>query len=86
MDVAIKNDYAVVMRKDPNRGNIRITASNKFNVDLTSAYEMAKEKDPQATWFLHASKVLLRNGSNRNPTMKASKLTIDEMVEILEKA
>ena len=85
LDVAIKNDYAVVMRKDPNRGNIRITASNKFNVDLTKAYEAARKKDPQATWFLHASKVLLRNGSNRNPTMKASKLTIDEMVEILEK-
>ena len=86
LDVAIKNDYAVVMRKDPGRGNIRVTASNKFQVDLTRAYEMAKEKDPEATWFLHSSKVLLRNGSSRNPTMKASKLTIDEMVTILENA
>lgn len=86
LDVGIKNDYAVVVRKDPGRGNIRVTASNKFKVDLTRAYELAKAKDPEATWFLHSSKVLLRNGSSRNPTMKPSKLTIDEMVEILEKA
>ena len=47
---------------------------------------MVREKDPEATWFLHSSKVLLRNGSSRNPVMKPTKLTIDEMVEILEKA
>jgi len=86
LDVAIKNDYAVVVRKDPGRGHVRVTGSNKFNVDLTKAYEAVKQKDPEATWFLHASKVLLRNGSSRNPTMKASKLSIDDMVVILEKA
>ncbi len=86
LDVAIKNDYALVVRKDPARRFVRITGSNKFNVDLTRAYEMFKEKDPEATWFLHASKVLLRNGSSRNPTMKATKLTIEEVVAILEKS
>lgn len=86
LDTAIKNDYALVVRKDPGRGHIRITGSNRRNVDLTSAYEILRKKDPEATWFLHVSKVLLRNGSTRNPTMKPTKLTIDEVVDVLEKA
>ncbi len=86
LDVAIKNDYALVARKDPHKGYLRITGSNNFNVDLSHAYEMFKKADPSATWFLHASKVLLRNGSTRNPTMKPTKLTIEEVVEVLKKA
>ncbi len=86
LDLGIKKGFAVVLTKDPNRGNVRITGSSRANVDLTSAYELAKQKDPQATWFLHASKVLLRNGSSRNPTMVPTKLTLEEMIEILGKA
>lgn len=86
LDVAIKNGYALVIRKDPGKGYVRVTASNNHKVDLTRAYKLARKKDPEATWFLHASKVLLRNGSTRNPKMKATKLTIDEMVELFEQA
>lgn len=86
LDVAIKSGYALVARKDPNKGYVRITGSTNHKVDLTRAYEMFRKKDPSATWFLHASKVLLRNGSTRNPTMKSTKLEIDEIIEILEKA
>lgn len=86
LDAAMKGGYAVVVRKDPGRGYIRITGSNNHKVDLTRAYEMCMEKNPEATWFLHASKVLLRNGSTRNPDMRPTKLELDEVVEILEKA
>ena len=86
LDVGIKGGFALVVRKDPSRGFLRVTGSNDHQVDLTRAYEAFCKKDPEATWFLHASKVLLRNGSARNPTMKATKLTIKEAVEILEKA
>ncbi|OGD86967.1 hypothetical protein A2870_04315 [Candidatus Curtissbacteria bacterium RIFCSPHIGHO2_01_FULL_41_11] len=86
LDAAMKGGYAVVARKDPGRGYIRVTGSNEHNVDLTRAYEICKEKDPDATWFLHASKVLLRNGSTRNPTMKPTKLELEALIEILEKA
>lgn len=83
LDLAIKKGYAVAVIKDPKKGNVRVTASNANDVDLTKAYSAAKEIDPNATWFLHASKVLLRNGSTRNPTMTPTKLTLDEMVKIL---
>ncbi len=86
LDAAIKGGYALVVRKDPAKGYIRVTASNAHEVDLTKAYELFMKADPQATWFLHASKKLLRNGSTRNPTMKSTKLELDEVVRILEKA
>ena len=86
MDAAIKNGYAVVLRKDPAQGYVRITGSNSHKVDFTKAYELIAKKDDIANWFLHASKVLLRNGSTRNPNMKPTTMSIEEVVEILEKA
>ncbi len=86
LDAAIKGGYAVVVRKDPGKGYIRVTGSNAHDVDLTKAYEDFMKADPQATWFLHASKKLLRNGSTRNPTMKPTKLELAEVIKILEKA
>lgn len=86
MDVAIKNGFALVVRKDPKKGFVRITGSNKHKVDLTRAYNNITKVDKQGTWFLHASKVLLRNGSSRNPTMKPTKMGIEEVVKILEKS
>lgn len=86
MDVAVKGGYAVIVRKDPSRGFVRITGSNAHNVDLTAAYSEIKSSDQVGDWFLHASKVLLRNGSTRNPTMRPTNMSLDEVVKILEKA
>ncbi|EKE12895.1 MAG: hypothetical protein ACD_13C00132G0003 [uncultured bacterium] len=84
MDAAIKGGYAVVVRKDPQRGYVRVTGSNAHKVDFTKAYEIINEKDKVGSWFLHASKVLLRNGSTRNPTMKPTNMLLEEVVEILK--
>lgn len=86
MDAGVKNGWAVVVRKDPQEGYVRITGNNANNVDFTRAYEEIVKRDGKANWFLHASKVLLRNGSTRNPTMKPTKMTIEEVVKILENA
>jgi len=86
MDLAIKNGYALVVRKDPQQGYIRITGSNNHKVDFTKAYEVIAKKDNVGNWFLHSSKVLLRNGSTRNPNMKPTKMTIEEVIEILKKS
>jgi len=86
MELAIKEGYSIVVRKDPQEGYVRITGSNSHKVDLSKAYEIIKEKDKVGTWFLHASKVLLRNGSTRNPTMKATNLKLEGIIEILKKA
>lgn len=86
LDLGIRRDYAIVIRKDPKKEYVRVTGDSRKGVDLTEAYEICKQKDKDATWFLHASKVLLRNGSTRNPKMRATKLTLKEMIEVLQKA
>ena len=85
LDLGIKCGFAVVVVKDPKRGNVRITGSNSKNVDLTSAHQRLTEADRDGTWYLHPSKVLLRNGSSRNPNMVATKLDLDEVIAIVEK-
>lgn len=54
------------------------------DVDLTSVYEKLKKMEPEASWYLHISKRMLLNGSSKNPNMKGSKLTLSEVVEVLQ--
>jgi len=90
--------YVLTVRKDPATGSVRVKArprrrtNGKFpegvfenvEVDLTPVYEKLKKMDPDATWFLHISKRMLLNGSSKNPNMKGSKITLDEVVEVLQ--
>ncbi len=54
------------------------------DIDLTPIYEKLKKMDPEATWFLHVSKRMLLNGSSKNTEMKGSKLTLSDVVEVLQ--
>lgn len=90
--------YVIAVRKDPLNDGVRIKARPKkrsgvtqfqgayenVDVDLTPVYEIVKDKDPQATWFLHVSKRMLLNGSSKSPNMKGSKLTLQEVIEVLK--
>ena len=77
--------FAVVVRKDPRKGYVRIKANPKFGVDLTNTYEQLKKMDPEATWFLHVSKKMLLNGTPKNPTMRPTKLSLDDIISVLKK-
>jgi len=89
--------YVIAVRKDPKNGVVRIKARPKkrensntkseyenVDVDLTPVYEKLLTLDKEATWFLHVSKRMLLNGSTKNPQMKGSKLTLSEVVEVLQ--
>ncbi|MBI2443387.1 MAG: DHH family phosphoesterase [Candidatus Levybacteria bacterium] len=54
------------------------------DIDLTLAYEKLRKIDPHATWFLHASKKMLLNGTPKNPKMIATKLTLEQIIEVLK--
>lgn len=82
--LAQKKGYVLVVRKDPEAGDIRIKAQPKSDVDLSSAYDQLKKKDPQATWFLHVFKRMLLNGTHKNQNMKPTKLSLEEVVEMLK--
>ncbi len=65
----------------------RITNNEIFedvDIDLTPVYEKLTKMDPDASWFLHISKRMLLNGSSKNPSMKGTKLTLSEVVEVLQ--
>ena len=80
-----KMGYAIVARKDPRKGYVRIKVRPDSKIDLTLAYEKLRKIDPSATWYLHISKKMLLNGSVKNPKMRPTKLTIDEIIRVLEK-
>jgi len=80
-----KMGYVVVIRRDPKKGYIRIKALPKKEIDLSDIYDELKRNDPQATWFLHASKHMILNGSAKNPDMRPSTKTLAEVIEIVKK-
>jgi len=84
LKLAQKQGFQVVIRKDPRKGYVRIKTIPNGKVDLTKVYEALKVKDPEATWFLHASKCIVLNGSTKNPDMKATTLGLEEIVDIVK--
>jgi len=99
LKLAQKIGYAIVIRKDPRKGYVRIkvkpkqilpihtNTTNKKNmdIDLTSVYENLKEMDSKATWFLHVSKKMLLNGTPKNPKMIPTTLSLNEIIKVVEK-
>ncbi|MBI5619768.1 hypothetical protein HY950_02290 [Candidatus Gottesmanbacteria bacterium] len=79
-----KMGYAVVVRKDPNKGYLRIKSLPKADIDLTAIYETLKAAEPAATWFLHASRHMVLNGSSKNPDMKPTKKSLQEIIEVIK--
>jgi len=84
-----KMGYVIVVRKDPRKGYVRIKTlpdqKDKKGADLTPVYEQLKKMDPDATWFLHVSKKMLLNGTPKNPKMVPTKLSLKEIVSVLER-
>ncbi len=81
--------YVVVVRRDPRKGYVRIKArpndvGSTKGIDLTLAYEKLSKMDPQATWFLHVSKKMLLNGTPKNPKMKPTKLSLNDIIGVLK--
>lgn len=89
LKLAQKMGYVLVVRKDPRKGYIRIKTlpdqKGEKGIDLTGAYEQLKKMDPDATWFLHVSKKMLLNGTPKNPKMVPTRLTLREIIKVLEK-
>lgn len=105
--LAQKMGYAIVVRKDPRKGYVRIKARplrkrliassaeekklspNRdmldVDIDLTLVYEQLRKMDPEASWFLHVSKKMLLNGTAKNPSMVPSKLSLNDIIKVLEK-
>lgn len=88
LKLAQKMGYLLVVRKDPRKGYVRIklrpASSKRDDLDLTLAYEKLRKIDPEATWFLHISKKMLLNGTPKNPHMIPTKLTLQQIIDVLK--
>jgi len=80
--------YIIVVRRDPRKGYVRIKtkpdSEKEKGIDLTLISEKLKKMDPTATWFLHVSKKMLLNGTPKNPKMKPTKLSLNDIIEVLK--
>lgn len=81
---AQKLGFDIVVRKDEDRGPVRIKATPESGLDLTPTYERLLERDKVGTWFLHGSKRMLLNGSSKNGQQIPTPLSLVEVVKILK--
>ncbi len=79
-----KMGYAVMVRKDPAKGYLRVKSLPKEEIDLTPLYERLKAEEPTATWFLHASRHMVLNGSSKNPDMRPTQKSLEEVIHVIE--
>lgn len=99
LKLAQKMGYIIVIRKDPRSGFVRIKTvprkadtteaelldkNNPQNVDFTLICEKLKKMDPEATWFLHVSKKMLLNGTTKNPKMVPTKLSLQQIIDVVK--
>jgi len=85
MHLGQKLGFAVVVRKDPKKGYVRIKALPKDEIDLEPLYNKLKAEEPAATWFLHASHHMVLNGSAKNPHMRPTQKRLQEIIEVIKK-
>lgn len=83
--LAQKLGYVVVLRKDPKKGYLRIKALPKKEIDLEPLYTELMGEEPGATWFLHASHHMVLNGSSKNPQMRPTKKTLQQIIDVIKK-
>jgi len=76
--------FVLVVKKDPKSGAVQIYARPDSKVNLAAACQGFKKIDPSADWFLHASGRLLLNESSVNPNMRPTKLTLEQIIEVLK--
>lgn len=81
--LAQKMGYVVVVRKDPKKGSVRIKALPRNDIDLTPIYDRLKSEEPTATWFLHASRHMVLNGSSKNPDFVPSTKSLTDVITLV---
>ncbi|NCN06501.1 MAG: hypothetical protein GW946_01490 [Candidatus Pacebacteria bacterium] len=82
--LAQKRGIAMVIRKDPKLGNIRIKVRPDNTLTLEKLYEVITAKDSTGTWYFHPSGKMLLNGSRKNTNQKPTPLTLDQIQTLVK--
>ena len=83
--LALKQGYELVVRKDPERGHIRIKARPDSKLELEPLYQEIIKADQKGTWFYHNSGKMLLNGSEKHRNQTPSPLTIQQIINLIKK-
>ena len=81
---AQKMGFILVIKKDPNLGNIRIKVRPDADLTLEDLNKKIQELDHKGTWFFHGSKKMLINGSNKQRNHVPSPLSLEEVVTLIK--
>jgi len=80
--IAQKRGYSLVILKHPDYGHMRIKAVPEKGIDLTPLYDKILEVDPPELWYLHPSKQMLLNGSDKASPKEPTSLSLQEVVTL----
>lgn len=81
--LAQKTGYMIAIRKDPKKGYLRVKSFPKPEIDLEPVYNRLLAEEPNATWFLHASHHMVLNGSSKNPDMRPTQKTLQQVIDLV---
>lgn len=82
--LAQKQGFQLVIRKDPERGHIRIKARPDSDIELKPLYNKIKTLDTKGTWFYHQSGKMLINGTKKHLSQIPSPLSLDQIVQLVK--
>ncbi len=82
--LAQKSGYVVAVRKDPNKGDIRIKAVPGKGIDLTPIERKVRQMDSVGRWYFHPGKTMLLNGSSKDSSRLPSPLTLQQIMTLFE--
>lgn len=80
---AYNENFVLIAQVDPKKGYRSVRAHADSKVDLTDVFLKLKKIEPNAEWYLHHSKKLLICGDDVAPKSKLSKLSLDELIELV---
>jgi hypothetical protein len=84
MKLAQKQGSALVIRKDPELGHIRIKARPDSPIELKPLYDRILQLDDKGTWYYHPGGKMVINGSRKHMSQQPSPLTLTQIVELVK--
>ncbi len=81
---AYAQGFPLVVIMQPGGTYHTIRASAASNTDLTTVYEELHRREPEASWYFHHSKKMLICGGDHALTATPSKLSLQELIDLLK--
>lgn len=81
---AQKKGYSLVIRKDPKTGRGKIKARPDSPITLENVWKALGLRESPEIWYFHQSGKMVINGSDKNPTIPATKLSLSDLIKIVK--